>query len=95
MPEAMVLCHEAGREAINGYESFGLPEPESLVTLYEDLAENVHPATVTGGALNTHKLDAAAASDAVIEFAGAIDAPAVDPVRSDVDPLLDAIVEAE
>jgi uncharacterized NAD-dependent epimerase/dehydratase family protein len=91
MPDAMVLTHEAGREVVHGFESFPLPDPGRLVTLYEDLAGAVHPSTVVGGALNTRGLDAAAASDAVIEYADAIDAPAVDPVRGDVDALLDAI----
>jgi uncharacterized NAD-dependent epimerase/dehydratase family protein len=95
MPDAMVLCHEAGREVVHGFESFSLPDPGTLVSLYEDLAESVHPATVAGGALNTRSLDGAAASDAVIGFGDAIDAPAVDPVRSDVDPLLDAVKESE
>ncbi|MEF8841272.1 MAG: DUF1611 domain-containing protein [Haloarculaceae archaeon] len=95
MPDAMVLTHEAGREVIHGFESFAIPDPGTLVSLYEDLAGAVHPSSVVGGALNTRGLDAAAASDAVIGYADAIDAPAVDPVRSDVDPLLDAVTEAE
>ena len=95
MPDAMVLCHEAGREVIHGFESFALPEPGRLVSLYEDLAEPVHGSSVVGGALNTRELDAAAASDAVVGYADAIDAPAADPVRDGVDPLLDAVAEAE
>jgi len=91
MPDAMVLCHEAGREVVHGFESFSLPDPGRLVSLYEDIAGAVHPSSVVGGALNTRELDAAAASDAVIGYADAIDAPAVDPVRSEVDPLLDAV----
>ena len=93
MPDAMVLCHEAGREVVHGYESFSIPEPGALVSLYEDLATSVHDSSVVGGALNTRELDAAAVSDAVIEFADTIDAPAADPVRGEVDPLLDAVEE--
>jgi uncharacterized NAD-dependent epimerase/dehydratase family protein len=95
MPDAMVLTHEAGREVIHGYESFAIPDPGTLVSLYEDLAGAVHDSSVVGGALNTHGLDAAAASDAVIGYADTIDAPAIDPVRSGVDPLLDAVAEGE
>jgi uncharacterized NAD-dependent epimerase/dehydratase family protein len=95
MPDAMVLTHEAGREVIHGFESFAIPDPGTLVSLYEDLAGAVHDSSVVGGALNTRGLEPAEASDAVIGYADAIDAPAVDPVRSDADPLLDAVVEAE
>jgi uncharacterized NAD-dependent epimerase/dehydratase family protein len=94
MPDAMVLTHEAGREVIHGFESFPIPDPGTLVPLYEDLASSVHEASVVGGALNTSELEAAAASDAVIEYADTIDTPAVDPVRGEIDPLLDAIGES-
>jgi uncharacterized NAD-dependent epimerase/dehydratase family protein len=91
MPDAMVLTHEAGREVIHGFESFAIPELGRLVSLYEDLAGSVHDGSVVGGALNTRGLDDAAAADAVAGYADAIDAPAVDPVRNEVGPLLDAV----
>ena len=94
MPDAMILTHEAGREVIHGFESFAIPEPGALVSLYEDLATSVHDASIVGGALNTRELEPVDASDAVIEYADAIDGPAIDPVRGEVDPLLDVIEES-
>jgi len=91
MPDALVLCHEAGREAVHGYESFPIPDSERLVALYEDLAAPVSAASVVAGSLNTSHLDDAAARAAVDEFADAIDAPATDPVRFGTDTVLDAI----
>jgi uncharacterized NAD-dependent epimerase/dehydratase family protein len=92
MPDALVLCHVAGREAIHGYESFEIPDSGRVADLYESLAAPVHGTEVAAGALNTHGLDARAAEAAVESYAAAIDAPAVDPVRSDADALLDAVL---
>ncbi|SEN08851.1 Uncharacterized conserved protein, NAD-dependent epimerase/dehydratase family [Halorientalis persicus] len=92
MPDQLVLCHEAGREAIHGYESFAIPPIPEVGSLYEDLAAPVADTTVAAGALNTSGLDDADANQAVIEYATAIDAPATDPVRFGADELLDALV---
>jgi len=81
MPDHLVLCHEAGREAVHGYESFPLPDPGRIAELYVDLADPVAPTELLGGALNTSGLDEAAAERAVTEYERAIGAPAVDPVR--------------
>jgi uncharacterized NAD-dependent epimerase/dehydratase family protein len=92
-PDALVLCHEAGRERVHGFESFEIPPPGEYAALYERMADPVYEADVVAGALNTQGLaddDAAAAVDA---YADAIDAPATDPVRHGVpDAVLDAIV---
>ncbi|AGB36285.1 DUF1611 domain-containing protein [Natronococcus occultus] len=94
MADQLVLCHDAGREAIHGYEEFELPSLPSYVDLYEDLAEPVADATVTAGALNTSDLaDDAAARDTVEEYADAIDAPAADVIRFGTDDLLEALLE--
>jgi uncharacterized NAD-dependent epimerase/dehydratase family protein len=91
MPDAMVLCHEAGREAVHGYESFPLADPGTLVSLYEDLARPVHTAEVVAGSLNTHHLDSDAAERELAAFADASGVPATDPVRFGVGEVLDAL----
>ncbi|WP_254545958.1 DUF1611 domain-containing protein [Halomarina pelagica] len=92
MPDHLVLCHEAGREVVHGYEEFDLMEPGAAAALYESLAEPVNPAEVVGGALNTAGVaDDDAAREALADFGDAIDAPAVDPVRFDADDLVEAI----
>jgi uncharacterized NAD-dependent epimerase/dehydratase family protein len=91
-PDALVLCHEAGREAVHGYEEFPLPAPDRAARLYEDLAAPVRETDVVAGSLNTsHVDDDAAAQAAVAEFADAIDAPATDPIRFGTDTVLDVI----
>jgi uncharacterized NAD-dependent epimerase/dehydratase family protein len=88
-----VLCHEAGRETINGYESFDIPPLSEVVDLYDRLAAPVSDAEVVAGSLNTRHLGDPAAERAVTEYGEAIDAPACDPVRFGVaDDVLDALL---
>lgn len=84
MPDKLVLCHEAGRERIHGYEKTRLPPLKDYVSIYEGLAEPVHETQVVAGALNTQYLDGdKEARDAVNDFSEKIGAPATDPIRFD------------
>jgi uncharacterized NAD-dependent epimerase/dehydratase family protein len=94
MPDAMVLCHVAGREAIHGYEDTAIPDPETYVDLYEDLAAPVHPGAVVAGAVNTSSLDSdERAREALAAFGAAVGGPATDPIRFDADEILDAVLD--
>ncbi|MFB6090599.1 MAG: DUF1611 domain-containing protein [Halobellus sp.] len=96
MPDSMVLCHAAGREAVHGYEAFELPPIADYVDLYEDLAAPVHEGEIVAGALNTSGIgDDERARAAVDGFAEELDAPATDPVRFDADAVLDAVLDGE
>ena len=90
-PDALVLCHEAGREAVHGYESFELPPVAEYVDLYESLSAPVADAPVVAGSLNTAHLGSEAAREAVDGYADALDAPASDPIRFGCDELIEAI----
>jgi uncharacterized NAD-dependent epimerase/dehydratase family protein len=87
-PDHLVLCHEAGRERIHGYESFSIPDPAVVAELYVDLAAPVAPTTLLGGALNTRGLPPEEANEAIDAYAETLDAPAVDPVRNGADRLV-------
>jgi uncharacterized NAD-dependent epimerase/dehydratase family protein len=92
MPDALVLCHVAGREAAHGYESFPLLDPDECVDLYERVAAPVREASVVAGALNTAALAGdGAAREAVDAYAAAAGVPATDPVRFDAGEVLDAV----
>ena len=93
MPDALVLCHQAGREAVHGYESFAIPPVGRVADLYESLADPVAPAGVVAGALDTHELDDGV-GEALATYGDALDVPAADPVRDGAGALVDAIVEA-
>ncbi len=92
MPDGLVLCHEAGRERIHGYESFSVPPIGEYVDLYERLSTPVSDAPVVAGALDTSDLDDAAARHALAEYESAIAAPTTDVLRYDIDDVLEAIV---
>lgn len=91
-PDSLVLCHEAGRETVGGYEQFVLPDPATYARLYQELAAPVSPATVDAGMLNTRGLSDERAHSAVNRYAKAIDAPSTDPVRFDAEDVLDALL---
>jgi len=91
MPDAVVLCHEAGRERVHGYGSFDLPVTADLATLVEDLAAPVATTEVAAGALNTAGLEEQPARDAVEAYAAALSVPASDPLRFDADGLIEAV----
>ncbi|WP_415379718.1 DUF1611 domain-containing protein [Halosimplex sp. TS25] len=95
MPDRLVLCHVAGREAVHGYEHVAIPPPGEYAALYESMAEPVAPAEVIAGALNTQHLDDGAAGAAVEEYGEAIGAPATDPLRFDVAEILPAVLGEE
>jgi uncharacterized NAD-dependent epimerase/dehydratase family protein len=93
MPDSMVLCHVAGREAVHGYESFALPDLPAYVDLYESLAGAVHDGEVVAGALNTVNVDDdAVAREAVEAYGDALGVPAADLVRFDENPVLEAVL---
>src|SRR6056297_1665065 len=92
MADRLVLCHEAGREAIHGYESFDLQSIPTYVDLYESLAAPVNEAEVVAGMLNTRGIDGDdEAREAVDAFADELGTPATDPIRFDAAEVLEAI----
>jgi uncharacterized NAD-dependent epimerase/dehydratase family protein len=93
MPDALVLCHVAGRNAVHGYESFPIPPAREVADLYESLADPVAPTGVVAGALATHELDGDG-EGAVREYSDELGVPAVDPVRDGAGALVDAVVDA-
>ena len=89
-PDAMILCHQAGRTAIRRY-TLPIPPLARLIQLYEGITEPVKPAKVIGVSLNTFGMsegDARAALDRAAQETGL---PVTDPVRYGADSLLDAI----
>ena len=91
-PDALVLCHEAGRETVGGYDSVSIPDPATYARLYEAVAQPVSGATVVAGALDTRALDDRAASAAIDAYGDSLGVPATDPLRRDPDRLLEAVL---
>jgi uncharacterized NAD-dependent epimerase/dehydratase family protein len=91
-PDALVLAHVAGREAVHGYESFPLPPVGACADLYERAAAPVRESRVAAGVLDTRGMDDDAAREAVDAYGDALGVPATDPVRLGADGILDAVV---
>lgn len=94
-PDALVLCHEVGREHMRGLPGRGLPD------LAECLALNLQAARVTnpgvravGVALNTSRLAAEEGERAREKIAAALDLPCEDPLRGGVSGIVDRLVES-
>ena len=93
MPDSLVLCHDADRETIHGYDQFSLPELETYVDLYESLAEPVSSADVVAGMLNTHGMESDdQARQAVDAYSDTIGVPATDPVRFSAEEIVEALI---
>jgi uncharacterized NAD-dependent epimerase/dehydratase family protein len=91
-PHALVLCHRAGAEFVEGYPEHPLPPLAELVELHERASLPLRPARVAGIALNTHGLSDEDARAGVAAARGETGLPADDPVRYGGDTLLDAVL---
>lgn len=98
MPDAQILCHQPSRACpwsyARAYEWMRLPTIPEMIRICEGAIAPLRPSPVIGVALNTWDLDddgARAAADRVHAETGL---PAVDPVRFDPAPLVDAILAA-
>ena len=90
-PEALVLCHQAGREAIEEPPFTALPPLADMAATYESMAQTLRPAPVACVAVNTRDLtetEAAAEIDRIQEATGL---PTGDVLRGDSPRLWSAV----
>ncbi|HVM34949.1 MAG TPA: DUF1611 domain-containing protein [Actinomycetota bacterium] len=90
-PHAMVLVHQAGRDAIEEPPYTSLPPLAEMVSTYEALAAPVRPARVACVALNCRGLDEAAARRAVADVEAETSLPAGDVFAGDAPKLWEAV----
>jgi uncharacterized NAD-dependent epimerase/dehydratase family protein len=93
-PHALVLCHQAGREAIEEPPYTRLPPLNEMVSIYEAMAGINRPAKVACIAINTHGLEPAAAQAAINAASDATGLPAGDVLRGDASKLWEALADA-
>lgn len=90
-PDFLILCHEAGRTHIHGYD-VAIPPLSVVREMNEQAVAWLKPAPVVAISLNTARLsddEARAAIDATARETGL---PVTDPVRFGADALLDALL---
>ncbi|PZQ46696.1 MAG: DUF1611 domain-containing protein [Rhodovulum sulfidophilum] len=91
-PDALVLCHEPTRPHMRGLPEYQLPSLEALRDLALAMARIVNPEVhVAGISINTAGLGEAEAEAYLAEVAARMGLPTVDPLRTGVGPLVDAL----
>jgi uncharacterized NAD-dependent epimerase/dehydratase family protein len=92
-PDAMVLCHDPLRASMNAYPEYPVASLGLAIERYVEAARLTNPkAAVTGISLNTSKMDADEARRVLEQTEAAHGLPCVDPMRSDLGPLVDRIL---
>lgn len=91
-PDAMVLCHEPGRPHMRGLPGYKLPDIGACIALNEQCARLTNPnAKVIGIACNTSAYSETEMRKLLDELSDRYGMPAVDPVRTGVASLVDAL----
>jgi uncharacterized NAD-dependent epimerase/dehydratase family protein len=91
-PDLLVMCHEPGRPHMRGLPHYQLPHLGACVEANLSAARLTNPdVKLLGFSLNTSLLDATAAERALRDVKDQFGLPAVDPLRTGVAKLVDAI----
>ncbi len=91
-PDAIVMCHEPNRPHMRGLKHQQLPDIADCITRNLEAARLTNPdVRCVGIAANTASLDDAAAAGVLARLSDTYGMPAVDPVRTGVEALVDAL----
>ena len=91
-PDAMVLCHGAGRTVIDEYEDYPVPDLRECVAQYEQAARVTNGlSSIVGISLNTQGLSDDEALGVCRDASTLTGLPCVDPMRHALDAILDAL----
>lgn len=93
-PDAMILVHHAGRTHHKSEPRSLLPPLRAQWTAYEQAAALLHPARITGVALNTHGVSEETVRLETQRLEDEFRVPVVDPLREGCESLLSAALEA-
>lgn len=91
-PDALVLCHQAGRQCIDDYPDYPIPAFAECIRRYEEAARLTNPAArCIGLSINTGHLAEAARLDYLQQAAAETGLPCVDPIATGVEALLEVL----
>ncbi|MGF1695772.1 DUF1611 domain-containing protein [Vibrio lamellibrachiae] len=92
-PDAMVLCHEIGRQHIRHLPHAKLPTIEQTISANQQAARLTNPnASVVGICLNTSSLTEDEARELCAQWSEHYKLPVTDPVRFSVESIIDQLV---
>jgi uncharacterized NAD-dependent epimerase/dehydratase family protein len=91
-PDALVLCHEAGRSEIDDHPGYGIPPLAECIARYVDAASLTNPqARCIGISINTRNLPTAEREPFLEQLQRQSGLPCVDPLITGVDALVQAL----
>ncbi len=93
-PEAIILCHEAGRERLGFFDDFKTPDLRTAIDRHLEAAQLTSPRVRCAGvSLNTQSMDEEAARAYCKALSAELSLPATDPVRFGAAALVDTLLE--
>ncbi|MEQ9530841.1 MAG: NAD-dependent epimerase/dehydratase family protein [Haliea sp.] len=93
-PDAFVVCHEAGRNHLIGWEGFALPTIEQVIERTVELGSLTNPAiSCVGVSINTSRLPPGDRSGYLEELSERLGLPCVDPLQGGTDPLVGRLLQ--
>lgn len=93
MPQALVLCHEAGLDHHKGWSHVPLRPLRELISIYEQLSAFQRPAKVVGVSVHCGAMTCEEAKHAVAKIERETGLPATDVIKFGADRLVDALAE--
>jgi uncharacterized NAD-dependent epimerase/dehydratase family protein len=91
MPQALILCHEAGLTAHKDWETFPLLPLKELINIYETLGSYMRPCKVIGISINCAGLTEDEAQKIAAEIERETGLPTTDVIKQGADKLVEAI----
>jgi uncharacterized NAD-dependent epimerase/dehydratase family protein len=93
--DALILCHDPFRTEIDGYPGFAIPPLQEVIDLHLSLARRTNAAACCPAiALNTSKVGADEGAAILRDHEQKMGLPCFDPMRSDLRPIVDAVIAA-
>ncbi len=94
-PDALILCHDPFRTEIDEYPGFLIPPLNEVIDLHISLARRTNPNVKCAAiALNTSKVSVEEGERICAYYEATYGLPAFDPMRSDLQPIVDAVVSS-
>ena len=91
-PDALVLCHQAGRTGIDDFPGYSIPSLKECIRRYEEVAALTNPAVrCIGVSINTSGMDEKSRTAVLAQAAKETGLPCVDPIATGVGPLIAAL----
>jgi uncharacterized NAD-dependent epimerase/dehydratase family protein len=91
-PDALVLCHDPTRTTLNGFDHVKVMLPDRAMAPYLAAAYLTNPkARFVGVSLNTASLSETQAKEVIESTSRSLGLPCVDPIRTGVEPIVEAL----